>query len=442
MTARPSLLEGDVGAHMRRLSIPLAWGLMAMTSFTVADTYFISQLGTKPLAALGFCIPVVMFFMGIIFGLNVGSSSIISRVYGSGDMEKVRMLSTDAISLAVVTIVFASVVGHYASDPIFTLMGAKAELLPLIKKYMAIWYIALPFISLTMMGNAVSRAVGDTKFVSRVMTLLAASNLILDPMFIFGFGPIPCMELPGAAAAHVVASWFTCVVSYFFIIFRKKTIEPRRFFHAGVFNSWGRILHVAIPSIVSNQIAPVSAAIITWMAAGFGKEAVAALGVAGRLESVATLIFYATAAGGSIFTGQNYGAGNYGRIQEAMEKGSRYAIVWGLIVAALFWFFDQEIPALFDSNPLVIGFTAQYMHWVPISFGAMGAMIVSNAALNAMGKPLQATALILLKAIILYVPLAYLLQKQMGFTGILVALMATNFVVGFISYVLGRKAAS
>lgn len=442
MTARPSLLEGDVGGHVRRLALPLAWGLLAMTSFTVADTYFISQLGTKPLAALGFCIPVVMFFMGIIFGLNVGTSSIVSRVYGSGDMAKVRELSTDAISLAVVVIVIASVIGHFSTEPIFRMMGANAELLPLIRKYMSIWYVALPFISLTMMGNAVCRATGDTKFVSRIMTLLAVSNLILDPLLIFGWGPFPRMELAGAAAAHVAASWLTCMVSYFFIIFRKKVIDPRRFFHAGIFRSWARIMHVAIPSVISNQIAPISAAIITWMAAGFGKEAVAALGVAGRLENVATLIFYATGAGVSIFAGQNYGAGNYGRIQQAMVIGSRYAMVWGLFVAGLFWAFAQQIPALFDSNPQVISFTAQYLHWVPVSFGAMGAMIVANAALNAMGKPLLATSLILLKAIILYVPLAYVLQKTMGFTGILAALTATNFIVGLVSYILSRKVAS
>jgi putative MATE family efflux protein len=442
VTARPSLLEGDVGGHVRRLALPLAWGLLAMTSFTVADTYFISQLGTKPLAALGFCIPVVMFFMGIIFGLNVGTSSIVSRVYGSGDMAKVRELSTDAISLAVVVIVIASVIGHFTTEPIFRMMGAKAELLPLIRKYMSIWYVALPFISLTMMGNAVCRAVGDTKFVSRIMTLLAVSNLVLDPLLIFGWGPFPRMELAGAAAAHVAASWFTCMVSYFFIIFRKKVIDPRKFFHAGIFRSWGRIMHVAIPSVISNQIAPISAAIITWMAAGFGKEAVAALGVAGRLESVATLIFYATGAGVSIFAGQNYGAGNYGRIQQAMVIGSRYAMVWGLFVAGLFWAFAREIPALFDKNAAVIDYTAQYLHWVPISFGAMGAMIVANAALNAMGKPLQATTLILLKAIILYVPLAYVLQKTMEFTGILAALTATNFIVGLVSYFWSRKVAS
>ena len=124
MTASPSLLEGDVGGHVRRLALPLAWGLLAMTSFTVADTYFISQLGTKPLAALVFCIPVVMFFMGIIFGLNVGTSSIVSRVYGSGDMEKVRELSTDAISLAVVVIVIASIIGPFSTEAIFSMMGA------------------------------------------------------------------------------------------------------------------------------------------------------------------------------------------------------------------------------------------------------------------------------------------------------------------------------
>jgi len=200
---------------------------------------------------------------------------------------------------------------------------------------------------------------------------------------------------------------------------------------------------VALPSIVSNQIAPISAAIITWMAAGFGREAVAALGVASRIEAIALLVFYATGASVSIFTGQNFGAGNFGRIKEAVEAGSRFAIGWGLLMAAGLWVFATRIPVYFAENaPQVVSHAADYLRWVPISYGALGTMIISNAALNGMGRPLPATLLILLKAIILYIPLAWLLQAHMGFQGILIALMATNFTVGLISYVWNREVAS
>ena len=117
-------------------------------------------------------------------------------------------------------------------------------------------------------------------------------------------------------------------------------------------------------------------------------------------------------------------------------------MIWGLGIAAGLWIFAYNIPTFFDTNPQVIAYTAQYLHWVPISYGALGVLVVSNAALNAMGKPLPATTLILLKTFVIYVPLAYLLQAKMGFSGILAALLVTNFILGIVSYFWNRKIAS
>jgi putative MATE family efflux protein len=320
-------------------------------------------------------------------------------------------------------------------------MGAAPELMPVIHRYMSIWYVGLPFLGVTIVGNGCIRATGDTKFVSRMMTMLALLNIVIDPFFIFGWGPFPELKMAGAAATHVTANYITCMVSLYALIFRRGILEPV-ILHKGMKASWKRIMHIAGPSILSNEIAPVSAAIITWMAAGFGKEAVAALGVASRIESMATLVFYSTGAAVSIFAGQNFGAGNYGRIRQGVDTGVRYALLWGVFVAACLWIFALKIPPLFDANAEVVAYTAQYLRWVPVSYGALGTIIICNAALNGMGRPLPATTLILLKAIVLYVPLAYLGQRYMGFGGILAALVATNLSVGLVSYLWNRRIAN
>src|SRR5262249_39439367 len=157
--------------HIRRLALPLAWGMLAMTSFSVFDAFFISRLGTTYLAALGFTIPVVMFFMGIIFGLSVGTTSALARIYGTGDIEKFRRSATDALSLTVVTVVSSSILGAFAIDPVFRMMGAAPDLMPLIHTYMMVWYCGLPFLGILMVGNSIIRATGDTKFVSKMMTM-------------------------------------------------------------------------------------------------------------------------------------------------------------------------------------------------------------------------------------------------------------------------------
>lgn len=433
-----SLLKGDIGPHLRRLSIPLAFGMTSMTVFSVVDTYFVSRLGTQALAAIGFTLPVVMFFLGISFGLSVATSSVLSRVFGEGDFARVRQMSTDALVLAALIMSVAAVAGWLTIEPMFRMLGAKDELMPLIRGYMNIWYIGLPMFGLMIVGNSCMRALGDTRYASMIMTLMSVISLIFDPLFIFGFGPIPGMGLSGAALTVVTAYILTCAYSIYSLRYKKDALSPV-LWHAGSITAFKRFMHIALPSMLSNQIAPISTAIITWMAAGFGKEAVAALGVASRIEGVCILVFYALAAGVSIFSGQNFGAGNFGRVGEACRIGVRYAFIWGAALAVLIWPFANIIPTLFDKNAEVIAYTAQYLHWVPVSFGAMGALVVINAALNATGRPIASTVLVMLRAVVIYVPLAWFLQGKLGFMGIVLALTLTNMLAGVMAIYWQRR---
>lgn len=438
---RRNLLEGDIAPHLHRLAFPLMWGMFTMSAFNIIDTLYISRLGTDALAALGFTIPVVTMFMSVIFGLGVGTMSVLSRTFGEGNLDKLRRRATDSLTLTLLIVGGAAIAGYFLTGPIFRLMGARDEMLPMIHHYMAIWYCGMIFISAVIVGNSCIRATGDTGFPSIMMTIMSLINICLDPFLIFGWGPFPTFGLPGAAMTLVVANALTSVMTLYFLIFRKNLLTAR-IFHADTVESWKKILHVGIPSIFNNMIAPISAAIIIWMAADLGKEAVAALGIAARIEGLSILVFYALGAGVSIFTGQNFGAGNYGRIGEMTRLAAKYSLCWGAVIAVLLWVFAEKIPFLFDGNLRVVAYTTQYLHIVPISFGAMGVLVTSNAALNAMGKPLPVTILVLLRTLILYVPLAFIAEKYHGFSGILAALLFTNMTVGIISYLWNKSSAT
>jgi Na+-driven multidrug efflux pump len=106
------------------------------------------------------------------------------------------------------------------------------------------------------------------------------------------------------------------------------------------------------------------------------------------------------------------------------------------------WFLSGVLPPFFDSNPDVVGFAKQYLHWVPISYAALGTMILANGIFNSIGRPLPSMLIIFMKAVVLYIPMAWWLKGIFGFTGILMALMLTNIMVGVISFFWSRKAIS
>lgn len=438
---RATLLEGDVGRQIRSLSIPVVWGLISINVFYIADTWFIGKLGTKYLAAFGFISPMVMLFMGVIFGLMVGATSVLARIYGAGDMEKLRQTSTDVWLLTFICVTVVSIVGIFTIDDLFRRMGAPEDLLPMIDAFMMIWYCGLPFLSLTMVGYSFLRATGDTKFQSSMQMTATVIMLVLDPFLIYGWAGFPRMELAGAAAALVASNVICFFISMYRIIIRRRMVSGV-IFHAGIVESWRKVLHIAVPCIFSNLIAPISLAVVTRMAAAFGQPAVAALGVASRIENTVVMLFYALASGVAIFAGQNHGAGNYGRIQEAARISSIYSIVIGLSAALVLYILAVPIAGFFDDNPQVVGYTAEYLRIVPVSYAAFSVMIICNSIFNAAGKPLPPTVTMILKMVVMYVPLAYILQKYMGFTGIVVALAVTNIVIGIISYLWNKKAIS
>jgi putative MATE family efflux protein len=362
----------------------------------------------------------------------------VSRVYGSGDIEKARQMSTDALTLTFLLASAAAMAGYAVIDPIFRLMGAGDVVMPLIHDYMAIWYCGLPFLGVMMVGNSCIRATGDTKFPSSMMTISALIAIVIDPFLIFGLAGFPRMELSGAATAWVVAHVVSFAISMYRLIWAKNSIS-RRILHSGLFDSWKRIFHVAVPAIISNQIAPISMGVITWMTASFGREAVAALGVANRIEGIVMMFFYASNASISIFSGQNHGAGNFGRVRDALNIGARFSLMFGAVCAAALWLLADILPPLFDANPDVARYASQYLHWVPLSYGALGVMILANGVFNAVGRPVPATAIIFMKAALVYIPLAWVLRGSFGFTGILMALTSTNFIMGAIAYTWNRK---
>ncbi len=163
MKGRTSLIEGPVGRRLLFLTVPMVGGIFAITTFNLVDTFFVARLGTDELAAMGFIFPVVMFVQSIALGLGIGTASVVSRAIGEGDHRKVRRLTTDSLILAVLLVVLFVTVGLLTINPLFTLMGATPEILPLIRQYMTIWYVGMIFVTVPMVGNNAIRATGDTK---------------------------------------------------------------------------------------------------------------------------------------------------------------------------------------------------------------------------------------------------------------------------------------
>ncbi len=446
-------LEGNINRQLIFKSIPVIFGIMFAISLNLIDTYFVSMLGNDELAAISFTFPVVFLIWGVSMGLSTGASSIISRAIGKGDKKEVVRITTDVLILSMIMTAIFVVFGILSFDWLFTVLGATPETTELIKEYMVIWYPGMIFLVVPVVGNAAIRATGDTKIPSMIMGISVIVNLVLDPIFIFGWGPVPAMGLTGAALATVISRAVTFVISVHILYKREKMISFEMPQFSEMLASWKKIMAIGGPAIGTNLVVPVGIGLITALLANYGEYAVAAFGVASRIESLMLTVFMGLAAVIGPFVGQNWGAGQHDRAREGVKRSYMVSLIWGAFSFVLLALLGEPIGKIFvfasdsiKSNPELMARAEDMIHIiktyliiVPIGYMFRGIIMVAGTSLNVLNKPLQAAFLTVLNVFILYIPLAYLGSYLIDIDGLFYAALISMTITGIVAYIMMKQ---
>jgi putative MATE family efflux protein len=437
--ARQDLTVGPVAAHLRRQATPFGFGLVAIFSFEAADLFFISRLGDAPLAAVSFTMPVIWLIYGIGIGFEAGAASCVSRAVGRRDSAQAARLTTDTMVLGVLVASLLAVAGLATVDPVFALLGATPELMPLIHEYMGVWYWVAPLDIALWTSLASIRARGNTLLESKVITGAAVLNLVLDPIFIFGLFGFPRLEVAGAALATLVATSCMLAFTLAWLHFRLRVyanpLAPLR----TILASWRHMLAIGIPAMITNAIIPVSAGIVVALIATFGVDAVAGFGVAMRIEPMFLIPFYALSAVSSPFFGQNFGSGQFDRLLEARRVVMRFCLGFGLVLAVVLILIAKPLTGLFSEAAAIQDVAVHYLWLVSVSYGAYGLVMSCNASFNGMGKPVPGVIVSVCRVIVVFLPLAFLGRHLVGLEGLFAATTLSNLLMGAVAFAwLGR----
>ena len=428
--SRAQLTHGPVAERLRELTVPTVWGVFAMMTFNVVDTWFVGQLGTRELAAMSFTFPVVMTLMSVSIGLSAGTSSVLARAAGQDDHEQMQRLATDALILSAVITVVLSLVGYLTIDPLFLLLGAPEDLLPLIREYMEPWYLGLVLMLLPMVAGGALRATGEAGTAGRLLIGGSIINIVIDPLLIFGLAGLPRLELAGAAYATLIARAAILVGGLRIMHDRLDLITTARVDLARVWASWRGVLHVGLPAAGTNVIIPVANGVIVALVATYGPEAIAGLGIATRIEMFSLVIFYAMSGIIGPFVGQNLGGARRDRILLGLKQCYIFCLAWGAALAVVVGTAAVPLAGWFSESAEAIEVAALYLWIVPLSYGAAGIVMLVNAAFNGLGRPLPATTISVTRMVIVYIPLALAGRALFGIPGIFAAYAASNLLVG------------
>ncbi|PCI49255.1 MAG: MATE family efflux transporter [Alphaproteobacteria bacterium] len=431
-----NLTEGPVHKHLIRMALPMMVGITASMGFILADTYFIGQLGPEELAAMGFVGPIAMIIVAASIGVSAGTSSVMARASGRGDHQELTRLATISLIMAVLISLSFTLIGLLTIEPLFTMMGADENTLPMIRDYMQIWYWSPLFIIVPMVAMGAMRALGDTALQGKLMLFAALANVILDPILIFGLFGFPRLEMTGAALATLITRSGTFMAVLYYLAYRFQVIKFTREI-MGSFKIYARkIMHVGLPAMGTNMIIPLSGGIVIAIIALFGNDAVAGTNVAMRIEAVTIIVFYALSAVIGPFAGQNMGAGKYDRIEKALQQCALFAVIWGGVLAVAIALVAPAITVHFSDEAAIQEVANSYLYIMPISYGAYGFVMTANATFNGLGRPIPGVVISTLRVAVFQFPLvliAAFFLSDMRY--VFAASSLSNILTGAIAYI-------
>ncbi|SHK01457.1 putative efflux protein, MATE family [Anaerobranca californiensis DSM 14826] len=409
MQKKIDLTKGNIVKNLYRLSLPIMAGMFLQTMFNIVDTLFVTRLGGTALAAVSLHLPIFFLLLALANSVAIGTSSLIARSLGADDYCTAKATAGQSMTLAILIALITTVVGLIAAPHIFALTGAEGKLLSYAISYNSIIFIGNIFFFTYAALDGILRGEGDMRTSMIILVIATLCNIILDPILIFGFGPIPKMGVQGAALATV----FSRALGLYFIIrhfIKGKSSIKFKFSLVWNFKIIKGIFVVGIPTSISQVMLSLSLFVYNQVAMLYSESAVAALGLGFRIDSLAFLPGLGISVATVTLIGQNFGAGKIDRV----KKGYLAALINAFIIMGtfglIFLTFPHIVLKIFNPDQEVLFYTLQYLRTIPLFYGFLGIGFISVSAFQGIGEGLPGLVTNFIRLGVVGIPMAYILS--------------------------------
>ena len=432
--------SGPIRRGMCRTALAMIPATLALCGYNLADTYFVGKLpGVYPLAAMGFTLPVVMLIGCVFRGVTIGIMTTCAQALGAQKQQRAARLVSSGVVLMLLISILLAILGMSFSKPLFRLFGATGETLRLVEIYMDIWFFGCATSSLCMTGNDLLIACGDSRLASFSMMLGLGVNVLLDPLFIFGWRIIPPMGIGGAAAATIISQCIGMTLCMCVLHFRHKLLVFEKIPGDILFKAWRLMLTYAGPSVLGMLMMPLGMSILTRITAEFGDVAVAAVAAAGRLEMAAFVVPMSLGMTLMPFVGQNFGAKQYDRICEGRRFSMRFALFFLTGSAIIYTLFADPIVALFKDDAEICRIMAQCLRITSWGFAGVEIHRFAGFFYTGCGKPAASAWLNAMRIMGMLIPFSLIALWMDSLTGLFIARLAADVLSAVIGYSLVRR---
>ena len=433
--------SGSIRRAIFMLSVPMILEMMMESVFFLVDAYFVSSLGANAIATVGLTESVLTLVYAVAIGLSMGVTAIVARRVGEQDIDGASQTAVQSIFLGIVVAAVISVIGIVFPKEILALMGAEQDLINEGYRYTQVLLGGNVTIMLLFLINAVFRGAGDASVAMRVLIFSNLLNIVLDPIFIFGLGPVPAFGVQGAAIATTIGRG-SAVIFQLLILFygwsKIKVAFKDLVFRAEIMLN---LVMVSLGGIGQFIIGTSSWVFLMRIMAEFGSEVLAGYTIAIRVLMFTLMPSWGMSNAAATLVGQNLGAAKPERAERSVWKTGKYNAWFMLAVSIFYLLFAEVILRIFSNEALVIEYGALSLRVIAAGyvFYAYGMVVIQS--FNGAGDTITPTIINFFCFWVFQLPFAYLMAMvfDWGAMGVFLSITCAEILIAIIGIVWFRK---
>ncbi len=405
--------------------------MVIMSLYNLVDTFWVARLGYEAIAALTITLPYFILVVAVGVGTGVGANALASRRFGEGNIEATNKVAGQIFALSAFFGVIFLMAAAFFAEPIAILCGVTPDIMEMATQYLVVLGWGTPFIFFRIISGNMFRASGDAIKPMVFYIVGFATNIILDPFLIFGWGPFPEMGVGGAALATVIASSLSAGLSFYYIVGHKSVYRLKLHHLRPSLPVLYDIYRVGFPSMLMQWTDSVVFALLNRVLAGFGSVALAAMGITMRIADLAFMPIIGVEHGLLPIVGFCFGAGRWDRLWQSVKLASIAVTVVMGVVTVVFEIFAPQTIAIFSDDPELMAIGVPAMRIFLSTLVLVGPTVAFITVFQGLSKGKDVMVLSLVRQFVFFVPLLLWLPKVMGITGIWLS-MPISDGLGFI----------
>lgn len=431
------MTEGNIFRSLVSLAVPIIFANILQTAYQLIDTFWLGRLGANAVAAVSISFPLLFLVLSIGSGLTLAGTVIVAQFKGAENQRMVNYSSSQTMILIIAVSILLAFIGYFAAAPMMRLIGAGPEILQDSVEYFQISSIGFVFLFVFFSFQSLMRGIGKVMLPVYIVMGTVLLNLVLDPLFIYGFGPIPGSGVAGAAYASIITQGISAIIGFYLLYKGRHGIKINfsdMHFDA---RAMKRIFRLGIPASVEQSTRALGMTMMVVLVTSFGSEIVAAYGIGARINSFIIVPALGLAIATTSLVGQNIGALKIKRAEKVANLSTRVAFFVLTGAGILMFLFAETLVAFFiPDDPTVIRDGALYIKIMAPSFGLLGVQQVLNGVFNGAGFTKASMFISILSLWIIRFPLAYVLayKTSLGHEGIWWAFPISNFIAAVVAF--------